>query len=257
MKEIKDQLRPECESFDIDTITLSRGQHFEDIGEYCAVELANKAASCIPELRAKYGGADFDDDHPSISPVIRAFVMELNDKLPDEVRTRLLKPFVLKILGTNTTWEDEWTRGWLVIDWLYRTCAPILLRAVDCIKEAEALETLPAVVDTTTAENAVTTGNATRNATRYTTWYTIQKAWREGRTNTAARKAGKVLDDARHISAMAIRRKRSLLSEEYSGWPVKTFIAYGTDWFPDALTSEEAQYAVGELLDKMCAVGRV
>jgi hypothetical protein len=51
------------------------------------------------------------DDHKSISRVIRSFSIGLNDGIKDdELRTRLLRPYITKILGTATTSEDETAR---------------------------------------------------------------------------------------------------------------------------------------------------
>ena len=74
-------------------------------GECCLVELSNRAAACVPYYRKKYGAPDtFADDHPSISRVVRSFCISFNDGIQnDETRTRLLRPYATKILGTATT----------------------------------------------------------------------------------------------------------------------------------------------------------
>jgi hypothetical protein len=44
-----------CAEIDFSTITLFHGSHGPTFtGQCCLVEAANRAAACVPELRAKY-----------------------------------------------------------------------------------------------------------------------------------------------------------------------------------------------------------
>src|SRR5689334_12746839 len=91
----------DCENgFDPMTFHLASGSHGNAYhGECCAVELANRATVLCPTLREKFGAAQqFSDDHPSISRVIRSYVIGLNDAWDDDTRQRL-RPYVTRILG--------------------------------------------------------------------------------------------------------------------------------------------------------------
>lgn len=262
MKETPDQTRPDCESFDIDTITLSQGTYFKESGGYCAVEWANKAASCIPELREKYGAEGLTDDHTSISRVIRSFVIRWNDSLPDEDRTRLLKPFVLKILGTNTTPEDEETRAWMATDWLCRVHAPAWLRLAGLTKEAEALEATARIVDAVTAQAAQPALNQARSssaiarddagaAARDAAW---EAAWEAVWADAGAAAGAAAWDAAREAA-----RDAAWDAARDAAWAAALDAAGAGAWDASSKlrpTVEELQASAMELLDKMCAVGR-
>jgi hypothetical protein len=101
----KRELDPCGESFDIEQVVIKHGAHGGEFrGECCIIEWSNRAAVCLPSLRERYGDPGyFGDDHPSISRVIRGFCISFNDGLPDdETRTRLLRPYITKVLGTAT-----------------------------------------------------------------------------------------------------------------------------------------------------------
>ena len=133
----------------------SHGSHFG--GECCLVEKANRIATCVPAFRERYGAADrFADDHPSVSRVVRAMAIGLND-LPwesDEARTAALDRFTIAILGTATTEADETTRAYMACDWLIRVYAPAWLRLAGLTAEAQALEQLARVADAATVSAA-------------------------------------------------------------------------------------------------------
>src|SRR5690606_35259 len=95
----------------------------------------------------------FADDHPSISRVIRAYVMSLNDAWDDEQR-QVLKPFAAKILCTATGDADEQTRAWMAVDWLVRVHTPAFLRLAGLEEHARALEGLARIADATLARAA-------------------------------------------------------------------------------------------------------
>jgi hypothetical protein len=140
----------DCADFDPKTVHLSNGAHGTVFtGEVCLVEASNRAK--------------FTDDHPSISRVVRAFAIGLNDAWNDEDRQRL-RPYVTRILGTKTTKEDEETRAWRATDWLARVHTPAFLRLAGLPEHAQALESLARIVDTTTARAAQPSLDAAESA---------------------------------------------------------------------------------------------
>jgi hypothetical protein len=154
-----------CASFDLQNITLSKGGHGSTFkGECCLIEAANRATVCCAMLGRKFGVAQsFTDDHPSISPVVRAFGIAANDCATDEQRQRLV-PYVKKVLGTKTSYADEQRRGWMATDWLVRMHTPAFLRLAGLTFHAQALEGLARIVDATTARLGQATLDAARSA---------------------------------------------------------------------------------------------
>jgi hypothetical protein len=150
-----------CGDSDILALPLSAGAHGSEFhGETCLVEKSNRIAFCIPAFREQFGAPDrFNDDHPSISRVVRGMAIGLND-IPDaawggaEGRTAALDRFSVAILGTKTTDADEETRAWLATDWLIRVQTPAWLRLAGLTADAQALEGLARVVDAATARAA-------------------------------------------------------------------------------------------------------
>jgi hypothetical protein len=154
-----------CTDFDPKTVHLAHGSHGSTFqGETCLVEASCLATMCCTTLAEKYGKAKtFGDDHPSISRVIRSYAIGLNDAWDDETRQRL-RPYVTKILGTNTSSEDEETRAWMATDWLARVHTPAWLRLAGLTEHAQALESLARIVDATTARSAQPSLDAARSA---------------------------------------------------------------------------------------------
>jgi hypothetical protein len=139
---------------DLDALTLLRGSHSPD-GKFCVMEAA-----------AYIAGEPWSDAPQCVSPVIAAFCRSWNDSLNEDDRNRLLKPYVVRVIGTRTTKADENTRAWLATDWLARVQAPAWLRLAGLTEHAQALESLARIVDATTARTAQPTLDAARSAAR-------------------------------------------------------------------------------------------
>lgn len=113
---------------------LSCGSHSRFEEGYCAMELVSWMAR-----------EPFSDAPQCSCPVLSDFVREWNDELDNEERDRLLIPFVPRLIGTRR--EDAvLPRMWLALDWLTRTCAPLLLAATPELQEhSVALGSFPAL----------------------------------------------------------------------------------------------------------------
>src|SRR5262249_5863661 len=84
-------------------------------------------------------------DHPKCaSPGLPSFCIALNDRLDDTARQEL-KPYVIRLVGTNTGKADDETRAWMALDWLIHEYAPARMRAVGRVEEAERFEALVTV----------------------------------------------------------------------------------------------------------------
>jgi hypothetical protein len=125
-------------------LTLKHGSHADFAKGVCAMEAVSWLA-----------GEKHSDSPECTCPVIAAFVRRFNDRLlSDEERTALLRPIVPVLVGTRSTREVVVKRGYLAADWSVRIMLPILLRALDWEAQAVAGESLPAVVDRTSALRA-------------------------------------------------------------------------------------------------------
>ncbi len=86
---------------------------------------------CFMEAGAYYSDRPFTDHDETVCPAIGAFARRWNDGCNDETR-QLLKPYVLKVIGTNDGKEDE--RSCMIIDWVIRYALP---RYLDLYKSEE------------------------------------------------------------------------------------------------------------------------
>ena len=125
----------------LDTFQLERGSHPPD------------GVACIMEAAAYVAGESWSDHPECVSPVIGAFLRNWNDSLDDADR-QMLKPYVTRVVGTNTGKRDDETRAWLATDWLVRECAPAFLRTAGLTEHAETLEGLAAVTSAASASKA-------------------------------------------------------------------------------------------------------
>lgn len=108
---------------------------------------------CVMEAVAYVAGEDWSDTPACASPVLGAFCRSWNDALDDETR-QLLKPYIPRLVGTNTGKKDDETRAWMATDWLVRECAPAFLRCAGLTEHAETLEKLAALDSTARAKSA-------------------------------------------------------------------------------------------------------
>ena len=137
-------------SLDLDTLTLSRGGHQAGGGEFCVMEAV-----------AFIAGEPWTDHPKCASRVIGAFMRSWNDDLDDDQR-QMLKPYVLRLVGTAGTPDQEDRRAFMAADWAVRTYTPVFLRLAGLTDDADALERLPAIVDITTAKSAMDTISGAR-----------------------------------------------------------------------------------------------
>jgi len=119
------------------TISLSKGAHEPD-GQMCAMEAV-----------AYISGEPWSDHPECACPVISDFLRSWNDSLPDNAtRDRLLKPLILKLIGTRSPSAVEQARGYLALDWLVRVSTPTWLDLIECCREeGAALRALPEIRD--------------------------------------------------------------------------------------------------------------
>ena len=113
---------------DIDTLVLERGRH----------SYAEQGMNVLEAVSVISPNEKFGDQPRTVSPVIAAFLKDLNDALEDEPRQQL-KRFIPQIAGSILTDDVEEFRAWIATDWLARVQAPAWLQAAGLDEFAEAL----------------------------------------------------------------------------------------------------------------------
>ena len=150
----------------LDTVHLSSGAHNASDNKWCALEAV------------AYITGEPHSDHPScVDPVIAAFGRAWNDGLPDEDRDRLLKPFLLRMVGTASTPEIQDRRAFMAADWAVRVFTPAWLRLASLHDDATALEALPEMLSVELCQAAMPviakaqkSADAARAAARAAAW---------------------------------------------------------------------------------------
>ena len=123
--------------------------------------------ACVMEAVSYVAGEPWSDTPACACPVLGAFLRTWNDDLSDTDLDRLLRPLVLRLVGSRSTPEVEARRSWLAMDWLVRTHAPAWLQLVPAlVPHADALTDLPPIMDAQTATAHQSTFNAARVAAR-------------------------------------------------------------------------------------------
>ena len=87
------------------TIFLEKGNHTAESGK-----------KCVNEFGAWLAGEPHTDMPHCYSVVYARVQMRLNDRLPDDLRQRLI-PYAITGVGTNTGYADEITRAFMCADW--------------------------------------------------------------------------------------------------------------------------------------------
>jgi hypothetical protein len=103
---------------------------------------------CVMEAVAFVAGEPWSDHPQCACPVISTFLRSWNDSLPtDADRDRLLKPLIPLLVGTKGNKKLEIRRATMAADWMVRAYTPAWLRLAGLTKQAEALESLPEIID--------------------------------------------------------------------------------------------------------------
>jgi hypothetical protein len=90
----------------------------------------------VMEAVAYIAGEPFSDHPQCASPVVSAFLRAWNDRLDDETRQRL-KPYVVRLVGTAGSDEDERRRRDMLWEWVLGTLVPTWLETAGMHAEAQ------------------------------------------------------------------------------------------------------------------------
>jgi hypothetical protein len=142
---------------DLSTLVLGHGNHASPDDGFCVMEAV-----------AYFAGEEHSDTPWCASPTVTEFAMQLNDRLDDDERRRLVS-YIPRIVGSKGKADDEAKRAFLCADWAIRKVAPIALEATrerGLIERAKRLRELAPITDTDTA-NAAATAARTAAAAAY------------------------------------------------------------------------------------------
>jgi len=269
-------------TFNLETLTLSAGSH-----------PSPDAGACVMEAVSFVAGEPWSDHPVCASAVIGAFLRSWNDGLNNDDRNRLLKPLVPRLVGTAGTPEQEQTRAWMALDWLFRVHTSAWLRAAGLLDQAGRLEALPefrvgmdvssvrATLDAVRSDAAARHATyAARDAARDAAWDAARaaarhEAWaaaREAAWDAAWTATYAAWDAARAAPAAAAwdaARDAAWDVARHAAWTVAWDAAWTAArdeaWAPGAAagtaaraalrpTIEQLQVSALELVDRMIAV---
>jgi len=108
---------------------------------------------CVMELCAYIAREPWSDRPRCACPVIARYAMQLNDRMPDEQRQRLL-PYVVRIAGSRATPRTTRRRGYHAATLAVTVFAPLALDAAGLPAPAATLRAVPAIADRATARAA-------------------------------------------------------------------------------------------------------
>ncbi len=126
----------------IEEIKLSRGSHSSP-----------QEGLCILEMVSWFAGEKHSDKPDCACPVLGAYAINLNDRMPDDVRDRLLKPLVPLISGTRDK-ASERPRAEFLAMWTVNKILPAVLRKQGFADHAAACENARTLVEARAAAAA-------------------------------------------------------------------------------------------------------
>src|SRR6478735_8788911 len=130
---------------------------------------------CLLEAVAWVAGEPWSDHPQCVDPVLASFGRAWNDSLSDADRTRLLAPFVPRLVGTRSTPEVQDRRAFMAADWAVRVFTPAWLRLAGLDEHATALSVLNELSSVESCRNAMDT---IRAAARAAAWDAARAAAR-------------------------------------------------------------------------------
>ncbi|MGL4833091.1 MAG: hypothetical protein ACRCXH_01590 [Shewanella sp.] len=115
-------------TYDFSTITevqLKRGSH-----------KSAKDGLCFLEMVSWFAGEEHSDKPECACPVLAAYGIKINDRMPDDLRDTLLKPLVPFMAGTRGTAIHQARRVEFFARWTVNHILPIALEGIGCTGSA-------------------------------------------------------------------------------------------------------------------------
>ncbi len=118
---------------------------------------------CFMEMVAFFAGEKHSDKPDCACPVLGAYGIALNDRMPADVRDQLLKPLVPLVAGTRDKASEQKRVEFLTL-WETNKVLPIVLRDRGFNDHARACEQATSLNEARAAANAANAADAAANA---------------------------------------------------------------------------------------------
>ena len=174
-------------TLDLETVVLKVGNH-------ASIE----EGMCVMEAVSFVAGEPWSDSPACACPVVATFLRSWNDALPDDDRQQL-KRYIPLLVGSKSTLEIERRRSAMAMDWLVRVQTTAWLRLAKLDTEADALASLPEIVDAATlnaALPALHTSQKKAAAARAAAWAASGAAARDAAWAASGAASGAAARDA-------------------------------------------------------------
>jgi hypothetical protein len=232
----------------LEPLKLSRGSH-----EAPSNGMVN---ACVMEAVSYVAGEPFSDHPECASPVITSFLVSWNDAMND-VDRQMLKPYIVRVVGTRTGKRHEEQRAWMLTDWLARECAPAWMRLAGLTGQAESLESLAPLTSAASAREAQPVLDAARKdsaAARDAAWDAARAAARAAAWAAAWDAARAAAWDAARAAALDAARAAALDAARAAARAAARDAARDAARAALAPTTRGLQRSALLLLDRMIAV---
>jgi hypothetical protein len=180
--------------------------------------------ACVMEAVAYVAGEPFSDHPECASPVITSFLVYWNDSMND-VDRQMLKPYIVRVVGTRTGKRHEEQRAWMLTDWLARECAPAWLRLAGLAGQAELLESLAPLTSAASASKAQLVLDAARKDSAAAAASARDAAW-----DAARDAAWDAAWDAAGAAAWAAARAAAWDAARAAAWDAARAAARDAAW---------------------------
>jgi hypothetical protein len=130
------------DTIDLTTVYLDSGDHETRERGLCAMEAV-----------AWLAGEPHSAEPACTCPMIAAYVQEINDRMPDDARQRLVA-YLPRLVGTWSTPAVARARMFVAVDDAVRVHAPLALDARGLREQASRLRALAPIVDLASAQRA-------------------------------------------------------------------------------------------------------
>ena len=144
------------------TLDLTRWSEIESLPLPVGVGDLNEGLCAVARIvYASTGKVSDAAQADCIAPSIRAYMINLNDKLPASLRSRLGSlELAQRVLAADTSKEAEQRRAYLCADTAVRVFAVNALRSANLDEQANILAALVPITDKATADAAAYAANA-------------------------------------------------------------------------------------------------
>ena len=127
--------------------TIIKQERLSAVKELYAGQHTPDSKMCLLEAVAYVAGESWSDSPQCVSPVLAAFGRGWNDGMRSNKEREQLRQYIPLLINTVSTQEVESRRSYMAADWIIRTHLPTWLRLAGLSAKADALASLPPIVN--------------------------------------------------------------------------------------------------------------